>query len=63
MKTNKKLIVGIAFLVLQVIVFIVRGFPEISDSYSAGYLVGTLAPGLIGIILIIVHFITKKNGK
>ena len=62
MKTYKKLIAGIAFLVLQAIVFFVRGFPQIgSDAYSAGYLVGILAPGIIGIVLIIVHFITKKN--
>lgn len=64
MKTYKKLIAGIVFLVLQAIVFFVRGFPQIgSDAYSAGYLVGILAPGIIGIVLIIVHFITKKNGK
>jgi len=64
MKANKKLIAGIAFLILQAIVLIVRGFPQVgSDSYSVGYLVGILSPGVIGIVLIVIHFITKKNSK
>ena len=62
MKAYKKLIAGIVFLVIQAIVILINGFPKMgADSYSAGYIVGFLAPGIIGIILIIAHFLGKKK--
>lgn len=60
MKAYKKLIGAVAFLVLQVIVFVVNGFPKMDAGvYGMGYLIGTLAPGVIGIVLLVAHFVTK----
>ena len=62
MAAYKKLIAGIAFLVLQAIVVLINGLPKIeAGAYGAGYLIGYLAPGIIGIILLIVHFISKRG--
>lgn len=64
MKAHKKLIGAIAFLVLQVIVLIVNGLPKLDGgAYDMGYLVGTLAPGVIGIILLVVYFLGKGKAK
>lgn len=64
MKDHKKLIGGIAFLVLQAIVILVNEFPKLnSDSYEIGYFVGSLTPGVIGIILLVVYFSSKSKTK
>ena len=64
MKAHKKLFAGIAFLILQVIVFLVNGFPKFdSGAYELGYLVGSLAPGVIGLVLLAVYFLNKSKAK
>ena len=64
LKAHKRLFAGIAFLVIQVIVFLVNGFPKFdSGAYELGYLVGSLAPGAIGLVLIAVYFLTKNKAE
>lgn len=60
MKAHKSLIAGIIFLVVQLIALIVNGFNFPSGAYGAGYLVGFFAPGIIGIIFLIVYFTKRK---
>lgn len=61
MKAHKNLIIGIAFLLFQAIVLIVKGMPDLeSGSYGIGYLLGYLAPGVIGIVLMVIYFIKKR---
>lgn len=62
MKVYGKLIVGILFLLVQVAVIVINGFPKMNEgTYSFGYLVGFLAPGVIGIIMLVLFFISKFN--
>lgn len=64
MKGRKQLIGGIVFLVLQVIVWFVNGIPQNgADAYGMGYLVGSLVPGVIGIIFLAAFFISKCKAK
>ena len=60
MKVYGKLILGILFLLLQIVVFLVNGFPQMNEgAYSFGYLAGQLAPGVIGIVLLAIYFLNK----
>lgn len=62
MKANKKLIAGVVFLVFQAIVILANGLPNVgSGAYGAGYLLGYLATGIIGIALIAAHFLGKRS--
>lgn len=62
MKDNKKLIAGIVFLTFQVVVLLVNGLPnEGYGAYGAGYLLGYLATGIIGIAFIAAHFLGKRG--
>ena len=63
MNAHKKLIAAIVFLAFQVIVILVNGFPKMdSGAYGIGYLIGYLATGVIGLILLVLY-LKERFGK